>query len=391
MALLAQVHAQSTNGTDATTAAIDITGAEIVVVFVGDKFGASLISDSLGNTYEARSAYVNLPDSGLQGWYAIAPTTGTAVTWTVTGDVPWVSVLVFDNAGAFIAESGASAPAGVTNLIKSGTITPSSPGVLYVSAYLNDTDAAGVAICYKDGNTVDVSLPPYWSQPPFQTVHQHLQVNLQHHSGAVAYAVDVTSDPMNASWVIPFSVGFPARVAMTMAFVATLAPVPLPTPPAPQINCTPQSNVGNGGKGAAGCNTGGVGFVPSYTGPWGDVPDHDDPDEGETLTGKDGRGVEAWIELNHIDYPSGDVTQILRAQVPLDDPSDYEGGYKTDGLLAIGDVEHSLGNERGGFEAATVDVQLTDARDDTFRDLADDQEFEGDELFVKLASDEARA
>ena len=158
------------------------------------------------------------------------------------------------------------------------------------------------------------------------------------------------------------------------------APVPLGTPSTPQIDCTPQTTVGNGGTGAAGCNTGGVGFVPSYTGPWGDVPDHDDPVDGETLSDKDGQGVEAWVEVNHVDYPSGDVEPILRAMVPLADPADYEGGYKTDGLLAVGDVEHALGNERGGFEATTVDVQLTDARDNAFRALADDQEVEGDEL-----------
>ncbi len=139
-----------------------------------------------------------------------------------------------------------------------------------------------------------------------------------------------------------------------------LAPVPLHTPPAPQIQCAPQTTVGNGGTGAAGCNTGGVGVVRAYAGPWGDVPDHDDPEDGETFTGKDEESVEVWVEINHIDDPSGDVQPILRAMVPLADPPDYHGGYKPEGLQAVGDVEHALGNERGGFEAATVDIRIFD-------------------------------
>jgi hypothetical protein len=183
------------------------------------------------------------------------------------------------------------------------------------------------------------------------------------------------------------------RHAITAVFVdppVYAHPLPVPTPTAPLTPCPPQAQTDNGGKGKAGCNTGGIGATPSYSGPWGAVPDHPDPVQGETLTGKNGIGVEAWIEINHIDHPSGDVTQILRAKVPLADPSTYHGGYKTDGLLAVGNVEHAFGNERGGFEAATVDVRLFDKDPKTFRVLADTQEFEGDELFVKLASDEAR-
>jgi hypothetical protein len=147
----------------------------------------------------------------------------------------------------------------------------------------------------------------------------------------------------------------------------------------------------DGVKGQAGCNDGGKGFVLEYTGDWGAVPEHPEPPEHERLTGKDRSTVEAWVEVNTVDYPSGDPVQLLRAHVPLADDSDYEGGSKTDGLLAIGDVEHALANEQGGPEATTVDVQISGARDNTIHTAADDQDFGGAEVIVKLASDDARA
>lgn len=168
------------------------------------------------------------------------------------------------------------------------------------------------------------------------------------------------------------------------------APIALPvsTPGAPQTNCTPQAQVGNGGKGNAGCNTGGVGWERTYTGPWGEVPQHANPAAGETLTGKE--TVEVWTELVHTDE-DGNATTYRQACVPLADDPTYEGGYKKDGLLAVGDIEHAAGNEHGGIEAATVDLEYTDAVDGQYRELLDTEDIEGDELYVKVASDEGRA
>lgn len=185
------------------------------------------------------------------------------------------------------------------------------------------------------------------------------------------------------------------NIAQVMRFddVGDVVPLPvyLPVPSnSPQaINtCNPQTTVSNGGKGNAGCNTGGVGWTRSYTGPWGAVPQHADPTDGELLTGKESKGIEAWIELKHVDYPSEAVTTYRRAMIPLAHHPDKDG-YKTDGLLAIGDVEHALGNEQGGLEAATVNLEFTDVRDRFFRNLLVDQELEGDELYIKLSSDPA--
>ncbi len=166
--------------------------------------------------------------------------------------------------------------------------------------------------------------------------------------------------------------------------------ISIPTTAGPQTPCAPQSQLDNGGKGKFGCNNGGEGWTSSYSGPYGTVPQHEDPSEGEALTGKEHAGVEAWIRFYHRDYPSGVVTMIQRAMVELADAPAYEFGRKPEGLLSVGDIEHALGNEQGGFEAATVAIGLTDAIDRAFRVLLEDQELEGDEVMVLMASDAAR-
>ncbi len=179
-----------------------------------------------------------------------------------------------------------------------------------------------------------------------------------------------------------------------ISFIPAL--VPVTTPLAAQTPCVPQAQVTNGGKGKAGCNVGGIGGGHQYdvTGSpgVGSVPQHPDPDDGEILTGDLTRStLEPWIELVHQDYPSLVKTTYRRAFEELADDGDYEGGRKESGVLAIGDIEHGLGNNQGGFEAGTSTLQLSDIRDRLFRELEEDQELDGDEYRVKLASDQARA
>ncbi len=230
-------------------------------------------------------------------------------------------------------------------------------------------------------------------------------------SSGVAYAESFITGAANQSLLIikkPFAANtdiqtiiytdFPQAtrrlVALTWvpdAYVPpTVKPIPPPQAPAPQTPCAPKSEIGNGGKGQFGCNNGGVGWTSSYAGPYGTVPQHEDPPDGETLTGKEHAGVEAWMRLYHRDYPSGVVTMFQRSLVELADPPAYEFGRKSEGLLSIGDIEHAIGNEQGGFEASTVDLQLSDAIDRTVRILLDDQDLEGDEVDVLMASDAAR-
>jgi len=169
-----------------------------------------------------------------------------------------------------------------------------------------------------------------------------------------------------------------------------ITPVPATTPLGPQTPCNPQAQVSGGGMGAAGCNVGGVGKTPIAFDDYGAVPNHPDPDPGETLTGKS--SVDMWIALHHRNYPatSPETTTYRRALVELADDPDYHGGRKEAGLLTVGDIEHGLGNESGGFEAADCDLHLSDAVDRWIRTLLDGQEIEGDEIEIYLASRESR-
>lgn len=169
----------------------------------------------------------------------------------------------------------------------------------------------------------------------------------------------------------------------------TLSPVPGPTPQNPTAPCGAIPEATGGGIGKAGCTPAGTGWTSSYSGPYGTVPSHTDPTDGELLTGKD--VVDFWIAIHHVDYPSGTVTVYRKALVELADLSTYYGGRKEGGLLTIGAVEHGLGNEQGGFEAASADFNLSDAIDRWFRTLADGQDMDGDEVEIYLASPAARA
>jgi hypothetical protein len=170
---------------------------------------------------------------------------------------------------------------------------------------------------------------------------------------------------------------------------ASTQPVPIAPPRAPIEPCTPDSQIGNGGKGKAGCNNGGVGWTRSYTGTPGTVPVHADPTNGEALTGK--TAIDVWVELDVVSYPSGTTTTYRRSFEELGDLNTYFGGRKPAGLLEIGTLEHGLGNEHGSFEAATADIDFSDAIDRLFRGLLATEDLDGCEVRIYAASPTARA
>ncbi len=377
MAQIAHAIAGSTNGISVTSSAIDTTGATLLVLIVVDVDGGATVSDSYGNTWTALTPYVTPTVQGaVRIHYAADPIVGAGHTFSANGGVPAIAVQAHSGvitSSPFDGENGAAQGNGVATTIATGTVTPTLDGALFITGYQS--------VSFAFGDVDD----------PFIPVDQIQIVGGQHYTVGSAYYEQDVQAALGATWAAAGAVT-PACAAAVAAFkTRSITPVPLQPPPAPQTNCTPQSQTNTAVKGQAGCNDGGKGFVLEYTGDWGSVPVHPDPPEHERLTGKDRRTVEAWIEVNTVDYPSGDPVQLLRAMVPLADDPDYEGGSKTDGLLAVGDVEDALGNEQGGFEATTVDVQISGAHDNTIHTSADDQDFGGAELIVKLASDEARA
>lgn len=332
------------------------------------------------------------------GTLYLAITTGSAQNRATT-------IRVIDLAGltnnAFVTAGAGDVKSTIQNgllVMQDGSILAAwtgSGGTSRVARYdASGTELSSFPLPNNFNNVVRMQLGPdettFWAgvyDPVMSNGYDFIEFDI-----ATEAALQTVTTDLNGWPAVSFDQDVEPDLGYVVVFAATptAAGLPLPTPSAPQIQCTPQSTVGNGGKGNAGCNTGGVGWVRSYTGPWGSVPDHPDPADGETLTGSNGRGVEVWIELVHTAYPSGTKTTYRRAMVPLADPPTYHGGYKSDGVLAIGDIEHGAGNEQDGFEAATVTAQYADETDRLFRDMLDDQDLEGDELRVKIATDRAR-
>lgn len=198
-------------------------------------------------------------------------------------------------------------------------------------------------------------------------------------------ASPVTSVTLHASQSLLSSL---STIITTGPGQPAIAVLPVPAQDVPTIPCAPEGHIFNGGLGNAGCNTGGIGWESSYNGAYGAVPQHPDPVNGETLTGKN--SVDIWVEILHTDYPSGLQTTYRRSLSELPDLPSYRGGRKAAGLLSVGDVEHGLSNEQGSFEAATVDLEFSDAPDRFWRTLLETQDLEGDEVTVCLASKAAR-
>lgn len=171
-----------------------------------------------------------------------------------------------------------------------------------------------------------------------------------------------------------------------LAIMTPFPPVPTRPPQAPQAPCDPEQTSGLGGK--TGCNLGGVGWTSLYDGPYGDVPSHPDPVDGEALTDKP--ALDIWTEWRPRDSGSPEVV-YRRSFRELGHLPTYEGGRKTAGTKSIGDVENALGSEVQAFETSTVTIEHADQEDRLVRILTDGQSIKKDEYFVKGATPEGVA
>jgi hypothetical protein len=132
--LLASVSATA-DGSVATTAAIDTTGAKLITVEIHHYAdNAQAVTDSEGNTYTA----LTKRGSGnyfTKLFYCISPTTSATHTFTVTGDqYEVIGVQAWSHPGTpvFDSESGSNAGSGTT--IQPGSISPSGSSVLFVGS-----------------------------------------------------------------------------------------------------------------------------------------------------------------------------------------------------------------------------------------------------------------
>lgn len=128
-------------------------------------------------------------------------------------------------------------------------------------------------------------------------------------------------------------------------------------PPKPDVHCGPVTNIRSVNPNP-GCNAGGVGFTPEYTGPSGTVPECTDPTDEETLTGKRTVHIKASILHTIYNADTGAITgteYIDVAQVELDDTRRAEGRIRS-----IGDIRISSSDNQGSLKASSADIYLVD-------------------------------
>ncbi len=184
-ALIASAHARSTNGTDATTGAINTTAANLLAVHVSNYGGGSAgtLTDSKGNTWVPCT-----PQNGGNArsrWYYAAGsvTVGSGHTFTITAGFAALEVFAFSGADAspFDQESG-SLVTGTS--LQPGSLTPSEDDSLILTA---------VAVTADETIAVDGSFSTPLKDP--YTPGENL-------GGAASYWIQTTATAVNPTWTL---------------------------------------------------------------------------------------------------------------------------------------------------------------------------------------------
>lgn len=185
--LIANATQQATGAsTGATTAAVDTTGANLLIVHASCYGGgdAPTISDSKGNTWTARISVGGGTDARSSIWYCYGGTVGSGHTFTISGTNTYAVVYVQAWSGiaasAYDVENGANANA---TTIQPGSVTPSQNNVLIVSGFSENRGAFTA--------TVDSG---------FTISNQNSPVGGQAVGGAFAYKILTAGGATNPTW-----------------------------------------------------------------------------------------------------------------------------------------------------------------------------------------------
>jgi hypothetical protein len=191
--------------TGGTTAAIDTTGADLIVVSVSSYAGgmAPTLTDSKGNTYTGLTARL-LSNAAHRLFYVLAPTVGAGHTFTVTGATLYPAIVVdaFAGVASYQTESGATATSIAS--LACGSVTPSTNGALVV------TGAAG------DGAVTDTVSPAGF------TLTQKTFSGGNNMQGSAAWQVQATAAAINPTW--SFSPAQGSAAVGAAVFVPAAAP-----------------------------------------------------------------------------------------------------------------------------------------------------------------------
>jgi len=180
---LTHVAAAGLNG--ATSAAIDTTGASLLVMVVA--YGAApTISDSKGNTWFGLTAQVNTGMS-VRIYYAFNATVGAGHTFTVAATSGAVSFEAASFSGAlltdpFDVQQGGTAATTTVAGVGAGTLTPSAASSLVVTAVAHNTVISAFA-----------------AQAGFTTSDQQAFSGGVSYGSALGYLVQTTAAPISAA------------------------------------------------------------------------------------------------------------------------------------------------------------------------------------------------
>jgi hypothetical protein len=203
IAFISSESAGSGNTNSVTTAALDTTSANLIVVAVSwhGSVSEGTLSDSQSNTgWDASTLATATSAMKAKLYFKAAPTTNASHTFTYTtsGGYPSIYVATFSGVHATPYTSQESSNTASANSGSPGAITPSENNCLLVSAYGYLEDVATLSIPTSG-----------W------TIAEQLQyVGGTYFGGAIAYNIQATAGSTNPVWTLS---SLSSDMAMTMA------------------------------------------------------------------------------------------------------------------------------------------------------------------------------
>lgn len=179
IALVASVNIVPLTNQGGTSAAINTTGADCLIISVASYSGGTPVSDSRGNTWVPLTRHT-ASSGNHQFWICQAPMVGGGHKFTIGPTYTAAIVYAFQNVGSFDAESGA----GTTGAgpLASGSVLPTHDGALILTALAANTGAT------------DSVAPAGFTQT---TIPNAAGVHLQ---TSAAWMIQTTKASINPTW-----------------------------------------------------------------------------------------------------------------------------------------------------------------------------------------------
>lgn len=211
--VIGHVTAGSATGNSVTTGALNTTGADLLVLVLGQESAAALctISDSKGNTWNQLTVQTESPVKGAIFWSR--PTSvGSGHTFTATGSSASPAIAVSAFAGArlvspFDQENGSHSSIGST--IATGSVTPTEDNELVIAGF------AG-----RGGSGAIVSIDSSF------TLGASTTAGAANDTAGIAYKIQTTAAAVNPTWTVTSSGSVKAAMIATFKLAGPLVATP---------------------------------------------------------------------------------------------------------------------------------------------------------------------